>query len=171
MCLDLPSRVSQNEPMKIALTIAALLLVGSARADDPQLPYFKEGLWQATTSHSFGGKSTQMILKICQNRDTQNKDRELSASLRKRSQCTYKISHPTPNTYVTEDQCPAGQPASKGTITFQGDKAYRLEMHRGAGSEQSVMIVDARYLGSCPADMKPGDVIMPDGTKSNVNGH
>jgi hypothetical protein len=28
-----------------------------------------------------------------------------------------------------------------------------------------VMIMDSKYLGSCPADMKPGDAVMADGKK------
>jgi hypothetical protein len=156
--------------MKIALAVAALLLAGSCWADEPDLPYFKAGLWQATSSHTAAGKTTQTSMKLCQSRDTQKKDRDFSATLRKNSKCTYKVSHPSANTYVTENQCPAGQPTSKSTMTFQGDSAYRLEMHQTAGSQESVMVIDAKYVSSCPADMKPGDVIMPDGTKMNTAG-
>jgi hypothetical protein len=156
--------------MKTALMIAALLLVGTVRADEFEPPYFKDGLWQATTTHNVGGKPTQITLKLCQNRDTQKKDREFSASLRKRSQCTYKVTHPTATTYVTEDQCPAGKPSTRGTITFTNENAYKMEMHRISGTDDSAMTIDAKYLGSCPADMKPGDVIMPDGTKMNAAG-
>jgi hypothetical protein len=31
------------------------------------------------------------------------------------------------------------------------------------GQSESVAIIDQRYLGSCPSDMKPGDAVMADG--------
>lgn len=157
--------------MKTAIVLAGLLVLSCARADEFEPPYFKDGLWQSSTSRTSDGKTTQMSMKLCQNHDTQKQEREFSASLRKRSQCTFKVTHPTANSYVTEDQCAAGPSpgsSSKATITFQGDTNYRMEMHRLAGSKESVMIIEAKYLGSCPAGMKPGDVVMPDGTKMNT---
>jgi hypothetical protein len=34
-----------------------------------------------------------------------------------------------------------------------------------AGKSETVMIMDAKYLGSSPAGMKPGDAIKADGKK------
>ena len=31
------------------------------------------------------------------------------------------------------------------------------------GKSETVVIIDAKYLGSCPAGMKPGDLMMDDG--------
>ena len=39
-----------------------------------------------------------------------------------------------------------------------------------AGAE-SAMLIDAKYLGPCPPDMKPGETIMPDGKKINTMGN
>jgi len=38
-------------------------------------------------------------------------------------------------------------------------------MHTNDGKSETVMIIDAKYLGSCPAGMKPGDVVTADGKK------
>jgi hypothetical protein len=40
-----------------------------------------------------------------------------------------------------------------------------MEMHMNEGKSETVMIMDSKYLGSCPAGMKPGDVVMADGGK------
>jgi hypothetical protein len=40
-----------------------------------------------------------------------------------------------------------------------------------SGDSESVTIIDSRYLGSCPADMKPGDTVMADGTKMSLGAH
>ena len=34
-----------------------------------------------------------------------------------------------------------------------------------AGKSETVMIMDAKYLGSCPTGMKPGDAVTADGKK------
>jgi hypothetical protein len=33
-------------------------------------------------------------------------------------------------------------------------------MHVTSGKSETVMIMDAKYLGSCPTGMKPGDLVM-----------
>jgi Protein of unknown function (DUF3617) len=153
----------------------AAAVIGSVRADDIQPPFTKEGLWQASTSHTMAGKTTQMTMKVCQNRETQQKDRDLSLQLRQKDQCTHTTTLASPGVYVTEKKCTAGPnagSATKATMTFQGDTAYRVDMHMtsSAGAE-SAMTIDAKYLGPCPPDMKPGDAILPNGSKLNTSGN
>jgi hypothetical protein len=164
--------------MKTLLILNAAIaaaIIGNVRADEIQPPFTKDGLWQATTSHTMAGKTTQMIMKICQNRDTQQKDRDLSAQLRQKDQCAHTTTQAGPGIYVIEKKCTTGPNAgssSKSTMTFQGDAAYRLDMHMtsSAGAE-SAMSIEAKYLGPCPPDMKPGDAVMPDGKKINTSGN
>jgi hypothetical protein len=49
--------------------------------------------------------------------------------------------------------------------SYQGDTASHIEMHTNEGKSETVMIMDAKYLGVCPAGMKPGDAVMSDGKK------
>ena len=49
---------------------------------------------------------------------------------------------------------------TKVVYTYQGDTASHTEMHMNVGKSETVMIMDAKYLGSCPVGMKPGDLIM-----------
>jgi hypothetical protein len=161
-------------PLIFGAAIAAAIL-GNVHADEIQPPFTKDGLWQATTSHTMAGKTNQMTLKICQDHSTQQKDRDLSAQLRAKDQCTHTTSQPGPGVYVVEKKCTIGPnagSASKSTLTFQGDGAYRLDMHvTGKTGAESVMSIDGKYLGPCPADMKPGDTVMPDGKKINTSGN
>lgn len=46
--------------------------------------------------------------------------------------------------------------------------AVHLETHTAAGQTETTTIVDQRYVGSCPADVKPGDLILPGGMKMNI---
>ena len=116
-----------------------------------------------------------MTMKICQDHGTQQKDRELSAQLRAKDQCAHTTTQTGPGVYVVEKKCATGPNAgssSKSTMTFQGDTAYRLDMHmtNNSGAE-SAMSIEAKYLGPCPADMKPGDTVMPDGKKISIGGN
>ena len=43
-----------------------------------------------------------------------------------------------------------------------------MEMHMNVGKTETLMTMDSRYLGSCPAGMKPGDSVMADGKKISV---
>jgi hypothetical protein len=36
-------------------------------------------------------------------------------------------------------------------------------MHMNVGKTETVVVIDAKYLGGCPAGMKPGDLMMDDG--------
>jgi uncharacterized protein DUF3617 len=164
--------------MKTLLILNAAIaaaVIGSVRADEIQPPFTKEGLWEATTSHTMAGKTTQMTMKICQNHATQQKDRDLSAQLRGKDQCVHTTSQSGPGIYVSDKKCTTGPNAgssSKSTLTLQGDTAYHLDLHvtSNAGAE-SAMNIDAKYLGPCPSDMKPGDVVTADGKKFNAGGN
>ena len=163
------------KPLLILNAAIAATLIGSVRADEIQPPFTKDGLWEAATSHTMPGKTSQMTMKICQSHATQQKDRDLSLQLRQKDQCAHTTTLAGPGVYVLEKKCATGPNAgssSKGTMTFQGDSAYRLDMHvtSSAGAE-SAMTIDAKYLGPCPPDMKPGDTIMPDGKKINTAGN
>jgi len=70
--------------------------------------------------------------------------------------------------YVEESHCSKGPNAGSVTkiiYTYQGDTASHTEMHMNAGKSETVMTMDAEYLGSCPAGMKPGDAVMAEGKK------
>jgi hypothetical protein len=166
----------QGARVRTLLILSAAIgatVAGGIRADEIQPPFTKDGLWEATTSHTMAGKTTQTTLKMCQSRDTQQKERELSAQLRQKDQCTHTTTQPGPGTYVTEKKCTTGPNAgstSKSTMTFQGDTAYRLDMHMNRAGTESAMTIEAKYLGPCPPDMKPGDTVLADGQKINITG-
>jgi hypothetical protein len=164
--------------MKTLLILNAAIaaaVIGSVRADEIQPPFTKDGLWQATTSHTMAGKTTQMTLKMCQNHDTQQKERDMSLQLRQKDQCAHTSTQAGPGVYVSEKKCTTGPNAgssTKVTMTFQGDTAYRVDVHiTSSTGAESAMSVDGKYLGSCPPDMKPGDMVTPDGKKMNTSGN
>lgn len=58
---------------------------------------------------------------------------------------------------------------SKGTVTFQGDTSAHSVSHATytpamGGLSETTMIMDQKYVGSCPAGIRPGDRVQQDGT-------
>jgi hypothetical protein len=84
--------------------------------------------------------------------------------LSKKNECTSSVTQPSANTYVEESRCAKGPNAGSVTkviYTYQGDTSSHTEMHMTLlGKTETVMLIDAKYLGSCPAGMKPGDLII-----------
>jgi hypothetical protein len=107
-------------------------------------------------------------VKMCQSKELTKSLHSNGEELRKKNECTSSVTQPSPSTYVEESRCSKGPNAgsvTKITYTYQGDTASHTEMHTNTGKSETVMTMDAKYVGSCPAGMKPGDAIMADGTK------
>jgi hypothetical protein len=160
--------------MRTKLIVSAALVlasVGLATADEPEMPLMKEGLWQAHTSMTLRGKTTEVNVKMCQTHETQKKEREFSAGLRKKNDCVANITQASPNSFVSENKCQSGPLAgtvSKGTMVFQGDTGYHSETHIQRNGGEDVTVIDSKFVGPCPADMKPGDTVLDNGTKVNL---
>jgi len=152
------------------LLIAALsALTGIAGADEFKPPPMKDGLWETHSTQIQQGKTVfDMSAKMCQSKELTKSMQSSGEELRKKNACTSAVTQPSPNKYVEESRCAKGPSAgsvTKITYTYQGDTASHTEMHTNDGKSETVMIIDAKYLGSCPAGMKPGDAVMADGKK------
>ncbi|MGO9037946.1 MAG: DUF3617 domain-containing protein [Steroidobacteraceae bacterium] len=148
------------------------LVIEIAGADEFKPPPMKDGLWETHSKQTQQGKTVfDTSVKMCQSKELTKSLQSSGAEFRKKNECTSAVTQPSPNTYVEESRCAKGPNAgsvTKITYTYQGDTASRTEMHVNDGKSETVMIMDAKYLGSCPAGMKPGDVVMPDGKKIAV---
>ena len=153
-----------------ALPVAVLsALIGIAAADEFKPPPMKDGLWETHSTQIQQGKTVfDTSVKMCQSKELTKSLHSNGEELRKKNECTSSVTQPSPSTYVEESRCSKGPNAgsvTKITYTYQGDTASHTEMHMNAGKSETVMTMDAKYVGSCPAGMKPGDAIMADGTK------
>jgi hypothetical protein len=138
--------------------------IGVARADEFKPPPTKEGLWETHSIQAQQGKTvSDRSVKMCQSRELTRSMQSSGDELRRKNECTSSVTKPSPNTYVEESRCAKGRNAgsvTKVVYTYQGDTASHTEMHMNVGKSETVMVMDAKYLGSCPAGMKPGDLII-----------
>ena len=141
--------------------------IGMAGADEFKPPPTKEGLWETHSTQVQQGKTvSDRSVKMCQSKELTKSLQSDGEEMRKRNECTSRVTQPSPNTYVEENRCAKGPNAgsvTKVVYTYQGDTASHTEMHTNDSKSETVMIIDAKYLGSCPAAMKPGDVVTADG--------
>ena len=151
--------------VKPAFLVAVLSAwVGIAGADGFKPPPTKEGLWETHTKQIQQGKTvSDRSIQMCQSKALTDSMQAGGEELRKQNECTSNVAQPSANTYVEESRCAKGPNAgsvTKVVYTYQGDTASHTEMHMNVGKAETVMIIDAKYLGGCPAGMKPGDLMI-----------
>ncbi len=153
----------------VSLVAVVSVVSGIAGADEFKPPPMKDGLWETHSIQTQQGKTVfDTSAKMCQSKELTKSMQSNGEEFRKKNACTSVVTQPSPNTYTEESHCAKGPNAgsvTKITYTYQGDTASHTEMHMNDGKTETVMVIDAKYLGSCPAGMKPGDVVMPDGKK------
>ena len=151
----------------LAVSIAALALPAARAADQPEV---KEGLWSIhmQSTDNPGGKKTEGTYSLC-------RDHAYDLAVRTRAKsikgCTIASEGFQGGKYTMAMHCTIGGSVgeSKSTTTFQGDTGFRSESHATYnpplyGVSESTIIMDQKYIGSCPAGTKPGDRINADGS-------
>jgi hypothetical protein len=150
-----------------------LASIAIARAEEPpQLPPLKEGLWEAHTQQIINKNKTESMLRLCRTHEYDNSIKasmkQAGENMRKSKQCTETVTRKSANRFLSEMHCDADGSVTKVTMTFQGDTSYRMEMHVKNGKSDAATIINDRYVGPCPADMKPGDAVTGDGRRMNL---
>jgi hypothetical protein len=141
------------------------------RADADELPIRKAGLWEMKVSG--GGSIPEMKLQQCTDEST---DRQMSTAFSPLSKelCSKKDVRKTANGYVMDSDCSVAgvSVASHSEIVGDFNSAYTVKStshgDAAAGRGDRVTAIDAKWLGACKPDQKPGDVVMPGGFKLNV---
>jgi len=150
-------------------TVAAVLLpVMAARAAG--LPEVQEGLWEIHSQgiENPGNKKTDFTHKLCRDHAY---DKVALAMVKNMKGCTSAIENLGGGKFSADSHCTIGGTTvvSKGIATYQGSTSTHSETHTTyapafAGKTDEVLIQDQKYVGSCPASMKPGDQMGDDGT-------
>ena len=151
-----------RKPLFMAITA---LLATQAAAQD--MPPMKPGLWESTTSVNVGGVAKSgPKATICVNAAVQKL--MLANSQRVGALCDKNTTRRDGNQYIAESECSANGSTlkSKSVATFTGDTAFRVDSSSTVtqppsstgGISTSSAIQEARYVGPCPAGMRPGDI-------------
>jgi hypothetical protein len=159
--------------MRPALILAALLVATPALAQE--MPARKAGLWEMTMT--FEGRNTPpQTMQQCIDATTDKAMQDMSQGARGQS-CSKRETKKVGDTIVFDSVCNtgAGTATSHGEVSGDFNSAYTVKINsKREGGPPNVpaetnMTVAATWVGACKADQKPGDIIMANGTKMNVN--
>jgi hypothetical protein len=156
----------------------AFALAGAAPAAALDLPARKVGLWQLTMT--FEGRSTPPhVTQQCVDAETDKLMNSIGGGIRQGT-CSKQDLSRVGSTIVVDSVCQVGPATttSRGVITGDFNSAYTIKStsKREGGpaipgapaGDTTTMTIDAKWLGACKADQKPGDMIMANGMKMNI---
>ncbi|MGJ4952325.1 DUF3617 domain-containing protein [Bradyrhizobium sp. HKCCYLS20291] len=145
----------------------------TASAAALELPVRKAGLWELKMIRS-GGQLPEMTMQHCTD-ETTDKDMNNMASPMAQQVCSKQDIQKTATGYVSDSVCSFGgmSTTSHADITGDFNSAYTVKTTSkiqggAAGTKDTAMTIEAKWLGACKADQKPGDIVMPGGMKMNV---
>lgn len=161
-----------------SLALAACSLIWTGCALAAELPQRKAGLWEQTMTFE-GRKLPPRTMQLCVDAKT---DKLLNSKFDGTSgdSCSKRDVKVSGDTITMDSVCNfgAGTTTSHAVVTGSFERAYtmRIESKREgsrptAGTtpgQATHMTVEAKWLGPCKADQKPGDVTMANGMKMNV---
>jgi hypothetical protein len=104
--------------------------------------------------------------KVCLDESTEKLMYQMGSNMNKQL-CSKTDIHSTGSQYTVDTVCKFGNSTRTGhsVATFSGDTAYHTEITSHAepavaGHTDSKSTLDGKWVGACPADMKPGDMLV-----------
>ncbi len=154
--------------------LAVALLLGAAPALAVELPTRKAGLWELKMLRT-GSPVPEMSMQHCTDETTDKKMTTQLSPMAKQN-CSKNDTQKTATGYVTDSVCSYGGTTmtSHSEVTGDFNSAYSVKVtshndNAPAGAPRdSNMTLEAKWLGACPADQKPGDIVMPGGFRMNI---
>lgn len=153
--------------------IATSSVLAFAQGD---LPKRKSGLWEIKTQADAtkgGPAGNTMHMCIDQNADQQWMQMGNSTLKDACSKQDYKVEK---DRITVNSVCKVGQSVATSRSVFTGkyDSAYRVESQSTydppmMGRKEAKTVIDAKWVGTCKAGQRPGDMIMSNGMTMNIN--
>jgi uncharacterized protein DUF3617 len=152
--------------------LLALLPAPDARAVD--MPVRKAGLWELKMLNS-SSPLPEMTMQHCTD-ETTDKAMTDAASPMAKEVCSKQDLQKTATGYVTDSVCKVGGMSitshSETTGDFNSAYTVKSTSHSEGGPSgaprETTTTIQAKWLGACKPDQKPGDIVMPGGFKMNV---
>ena len=155
----------------LALGLLTLAPASGARADE--LPIRKAGLWEMKVMRA-GAPAPDMTMQQCTD-ETTDKDMSMAASPMAAEICSKRDIQKTATGYVSDSVCGVAGISiqAHGEIVGDFNSAYTVKSTAHSeggptGTRDTTTTIEAKWLGACKSDQKPGDIIMPGGMKINL---
>ncbi|TXJ34286.1 MAG: DUF3617 family protein [Afipia sp.] len=152
-----------------ALTLCAVMAALPALAGPVEMPNRKPGLWEIKVSP--GPQMPAMTMQQCTDATT-DKDMSSTFSPMAKEMCAKQDMQKTATGLTIDSTCTVSGITSTSHTEIVGDfnSAYTVKVStKGDGKvPDSVTMMEAKWMGACKADQKPGDIVMPGGIKMNI---
>ena len=157
----------------VFLSLAACLLP-ALDAVAVELPVRKAGLWEMKMLRT-GAPAPELTMQHCTD-ETTDKAMSSSFSPASKDMCSKQDTQKTATGYVTDSVCNIAGVTMTSHSEIVGDlnSAYTVKAtsHTKSGPagipRDTATTIEAKWLGTCKGDQKPGDIMMPGGVKMNI---
>jgi hypothetical protein len=139
-----------------------------------EVPVRKAGLWEMKVART-GSPMPEMTMQHCTDEAT---DRDMNTGLAPavKDVCSRNELQKTATGYVADSACKVAGASITSHSEIAGDfnSAYTVKTtsHTEGGPSavprDSTVTIEAKWMGACKADQKPGDIVMPGGFKLNI---
>jgi hypothetical protein len=158
-------------PVIPALIVLAPLAAPEAGA--VEAPVRKAGLWEMKVVRT-GSPMPEMTMQHCTDEAV---DKAMSTGFADTSNetCSKRDIQKTATGYVSDSVCSIAGMSITSHADISGDFNSAYTVKTTSRSERapspprdSTITIEAKWLGACKPDQKPGDIVMPGGYKMNV---
>jgi hypothetical protein len=159
--------------LSMSLGCALAVLCGRL-ADADEIPIRKAGLWEMKIVRA-GSKLPDMTMQHCTDETTDRDMRDSFGPMTKQV-CSKQDIRKTATGYVSDSVCNIAGTSITSHSEIVGDfnagyTATTTAQREGGAPgapRDTTTVIEAKWLGACKADQKPGDIVMPGGFKLNV---
>ena len=160
--------------LSLCLGTCLLAWLPAPDAGAVEMPVRKAGLWELKMVRT-GSPLPEMTMQHCTD-ETTDKAMTAAASPMSKEVCSKNEIQKTATGYVSDSECSVAGMSMKSHSEITGDfnSAYTVKTtsHSERGPtgtpHDTTMTIEAKWLGACKPDQKPGDIVMPGGFKMNV---
>jgi len=164
--------------MKIRLSSLAAFIAASAVACPAfalDFPSRKPGLWEIQTGDGTGkGPGAGHTVQQCIDAASDKALRDMGQGMGK-DMCSKQELRSDGGKLVMDSVCKIGNTVATSHAVLSGDfgTSYRMESKSTynpplMGRAEGASVMEAKWIGPCKADQKPGDMVMSNGMKMNV---
>ena len=160
--------------LAVCLGCCLLASLPASEAAAVEVPVRKAGLWEMKIVRT-GTQLPEMSMQHCTDEAT---DRDMNTGMAPAAKdvCTKNDLQKTATGYVADSACNIGGASITSHSEIAGDfnSAYTVKTtaHTENGPavvpRDSTTTIEAKWLGACKPDQKPGDIVMPGGFKLNI---
>jgi hypothetical protein len=163
----------QSFLLRVAMPALSVLVLTATASAETELPIRKAGLWEMKTQP--GASMPAMTMQHCTDENTDQQMSSMFSPMAK-EMCSKNEIQKTATGYVTDSVCKVGAMSSVSHAETIGDfnSAYTVKStsHIEGGPagvpRDTTTVIEAKWLGACKPDQKPGDIVMPGGFKMNI---